>query len=351
MKSAREQLDIVSAYRELGSYRATAAFTLFDELGSLVGLIGPDRTVTEATRFDGWGETVAHAGTTQSPWGFRGHLDISPSADPLYDMGARFYAPSLGAFTQLDTWAGSAANPASMNRFLYAEANPATLIDPTGHKTCTGYNDDDCDRLPSDKVAQEKVLKTWREAKDDPVVSSPTPAAPPTMLPPVFDATMPDGTTITMTCATANAGAGVSASYQVCEFTHDGTTYRLDTVGVGGGFVWGASISGGPAFTTTSNPRDLEGFFGAASAGGYVVIGVEINTAVGKASSGDPVWVVNPAVGVGGRGAAFGAQGTYSILSAVRPFDESIRTIVDKTNGEPLSWTDYALWNLLYPVP
>jgi hypothetical protein len=63
------------------------------------------------------------------------------------------------------------------------------------------------------------------------------------------------------------------------------------------------------------------------------------------------VWVVDPAVGVGTRGAAFGAQGTYSVLSEVRPFDVSIRTIVGKTNGEPLSWTDYALWNLMYPVP
>jgi hypothetical protein len=27
---------------------------------------------------------------------------------------------------------GSAQNPLSMNRFLYALANPATLVDPTG---------------------------------------------------------------------------------------------------------------------------------------------------------------------------------------------------------------------------
>ncbi len=55
------------------------------------------------------------------------------------------YAPSLGSWTSLDSVAGSAQDPLSMNRFLYAEANPATLIDPTGHKTCTGANDNDCD--------------------------------------------------------------------------------------------------------------------------------------------------------------------------------------------------------------
>jgi RHS repeat-associated protein len=131
--AVRSLLDPDGSRLALRTGTAAAAFTLFDQLGSLVGLLGPDRTITSATRFDGWGETLAHTGTTQSPWGFRGHLDLSPTGDPLYAMGARFYAPSLGAFTQLDTYAGRAAHPASMNRFLYAEANPATLIDPTGH--------------------------------------------------------------------------------------------------------------------------------------------------------------------------------------------------------------------------
>jgi hypothetical protein len=53
-------------------------------------------------------------------------------------MGARFYAPSAGAFTSLDSFAGSAADPASMNRFLYVEGNPASLIDPTGHSPRDG---------------------------------------------------------------------------------------------------------------------------------------------------------------------------------------------------------------------
>ena len=40
-------------------------------------------------------------------------------------------------FTSLDTFAGAAQDPLSMNRFLYAEANPATLIDPSGHMVPT----------------------------------------------------------------------------------------------------------------------------------------------------------------------------------------------------------------------
>ena len=78
--------------------------------------------------------TSGSAATTS--WKYQGRLDLSPSAIPLYAAGARDYAPGLGMFTSLDTFAGSAQDPLSMNRFLYAEANPATLVDPSGHAGC-----------------------------------------------------------------------------------------------------------------------------------------------------------------------------------------------------------------------
>jgi hypothetical protein len=53
-------------------------------------------------------------------------------------MSARFYSPGIGAFTQMDSVLGGPQNPLSMNRFLYALANPATMVDPTGHLGCPG---------------------------------------------------------------------------------------------------------------------------------------------------------------------------------------------------------------------
>ncbi len=53
-------------------------------------------------------------------------------------MGARLYDPGIGAFTSLDSVGGKAQDPMSMNRFLYAQGNPATLVDPTGHCAVSG---------------------------------------------------------------------------------------------------------------------------------------------------------------------------------------------------------------------
>ena len=96
--------------------------------------------VTDAFRYDAYGQTVATFSVVGgsgllTSWRYQGRLDISPTSDPLYANGARLYSPSLGTFTSLDTTAGKATNPLSMNRFLYAEANPATFIDPSGHAT------------------------------------------------------------------------------------------------------------------------------------------------------------------------------------------------------------------------
>jgi hypothetical protein len=51
-------------------------------------------------------------------------------------MVARDYSPATGTFTSLDSVQGGAANPMTMNRYVYALANPATFVDPDGRATC-----------------------------------------------------------------------------------------------------------------------------------------------------------------------------------------------------------------------
>ena len=127
---------------------------LLPDLHGNVGasLKADETTITNATRYDAYGMTLATGSAVGAPapvgeknWKYQGRLDVSPVglASPLYDMSARFYSPGLGAFTQFDSVMGSAQNPLSMNRFLYALANPATLIDPSGHDPCR-FGGDDC---------------------------------------------------------------------------------------------------------------------------------------------------------------------------------------------------------------
>ena len=120
---------------------STLNWFLPDLHGSVAASLSADEaTVTNAIRYDAWGQAAAtgSAGGTrvaERAWKYQGRLDVAPEglATPLYDMSARFYAPGAGTFTQADTVMGTAADPLSMNRYLYAQANPATLTDPSGH--------------------------------------------------------------------------------------------------------------------------------------------------------------------------------------------------------------------------
>ena len=41
--------------------------------------------------------------------------------------------PSTGTFTTMDTYAGSIFDPTSLHKYLYANANPVTYVDPSGY--------------------------------------------------------------------------------------------------------------------------------------------------------------------------------------------------------------------------
>ncbi|HEU5205908.1 MAG TPA: RHS repeat-associated core domain-containing protein, partial [Candidatus Limnocylindrales bacterium] len=138
--------DIASLVDDAGARLGTlsgssVAWLMPDPHGSVAGQAQAS-ALTTALRYDGYGQTIASAPTSLPAearrWKYQGRLDIAPEglAAPLYDFSARFYSPGLGSFTQLDPLQGSALDPLTLNRYLYAAANPATLIDPTGLREC-----------------------------------------------------------------------------------------------------------------------------------------------------------------------------------------------------------------------
>ena len=127
-----------------------------------VALNQAETAVSSALRYDGYGQTLDSyaAGTLPTPWRYQGRLDVSPDADnPLYDAGARFYSPAIGAFTQLDTVSGSAQDPWSMNRYLYAGANPTSMIDPDGHAFFENADPDKGKKVAYSTVRTAKSVK------------------------------------------------------------------------------------------------------------------------------------------------------------------------------------------------
>jgi RHS repeat-associated protein len=84
-----------------------------------------------STTYDPFGKTTAKSGTS-GPLGYQsGYTD--PTTGHV-DMGSRWYDPNDGQFTGRDT-ASNTPNPvsANANRYAYANDNPLTGTDPTGH--------------------------------------------------------------------------------------------------------------------------------------------------------------------------------------------------------------------------
>ena len=51
----------------------------------------------------------------------------------LYYLNARFYDPETARFIQQDSYSGNIHDPLSLNLYTYAQNNPISYYDPTGH--------------------------------------------------------------------------------------------------------------------------------------------------------------------------------------------------------------------------
>ncbi|HEX6467799.1 MAG TPA: RHS repeat-associated core domain-containing protein [Streptosporangiaceae bacterium] len=92
-------------------------------------------TVLGSTDYDPFGNVTAHSGA-QPAFGYQGEY-TDPTTGRV-DMHARWYTPTTATFTSRDTIDQAPDPSISANRYTYADADPLTNTDPTGHSTCNG---------------------------------------------------------------------------------------------------------------------------------------------------------------------------------------------------------------------
>jgi RHS repeat-associated protein len=96
----------------LGSVRALARV---DDFGVVSGIVN-------RYQYNAWGEILSQTESVAQPFKFAGAEH--DSFNGLYKMGARYYDPAVGRFTQPDPLGGG---------YQYVLNNPVNLVDPSGY--------------------------------------------------------------------------------------------------------------------------------------------------------------------------------------------------------------------------
>lgn len=108
-------------------YASATHYYVKDAINSVVGLFSRTGTYLGGYTYSPYGEqraTGTNTALTQNSLRYiSGYHD---TASGLYKLGARYYDPSLGRFTQMDP-SGQESNP-----YSYAACNPINASDPTG---------------------------------------------------------------------------------------------------------------------------------------------------------------------------------------------------------------------------
>jgi RHS repeat-associated protein len=105
-------------------------FYEYDGQQSTRQLTDPTGGVTDRYTYDAFGVLSASAGITPNVYLYAGEqLDSNVG---FYYLRARYYAQAQGRFITPDPEEGNSFDPVSLHRYLYTNANPVNLRDPSG---------------------------------------------------------------------------------------------------------------------------------------------------------------------------------------------------------------------------
>ncbi|MEW8008613.1 MAG: putative Ig domain-containing protein [Candidatus Thiodiazotropha endolucinida] len=102
----------------------------YDGLGSTRSLTDSQGILANTYDYEAFGEVLNQIGAVENGYLYAGE-QFDSTLDQYY-LRARYYNPN-GRFTSMDSWQGSPCRPITLNKYLYADADPANKIDPSGY--------------------------------------------------------------------------------------------------------------------------------------------------------------------------------------------------------------------------
>jgi RHS repeat-associated protein len=99
-------------------------------LGSTRFLTNKSGQITDTYNYNAFGKLFRSSGSTVNNYRYTGE-QYDLGLDEYY-LRQRYYRPSIGRFTRMDTFSGFSTEPLSLNKYLYAHANPVIYTDPSG---------------------------------------------------------------------------------------------------------------------------------------------------------------------------------------------------------------------------
>ena len=104
----------------------------FDCRGSTIAITDICGNITDTFAYDTYGKCIAHTGNSFVIFGYNGRDGVITDKNGLIYMRARYYSPDMKRFINADIIPGKLHNAVTLNRFAYANGNPAMNVDPTG---------------------------------------------------------------------------------------------------------------------------------------------------------------------------------------------------------------------------
>jgi RHS repeat-associated protein len=123
--------DLISQDRKTGPTTWSLSFYCYDGGGHVRALANEVGTLTDTYTFDAFGVLITRTGTTENNYLYRGE-QFDPDLH-LYYQRARYLNADTGRFWTQDTYEGSPGTPASLHKYFYANGDPVSGWDPSGH--------------------------------------------------------------------------------------------------------------------------------------------------------------------------------------------------------------------------